>query len=104
MRTYKKIHYSKLKPADKARADYAREGDNYDNPGAHGTVAYDEYHRTYVELTANEPIVAEFIDGQRDCRDGVEHQSRSESYDRGYAAQYELEQMNTERTEMRGRR
>ena len=98
MRTYKKIHYSKLKPADKARADYAREGDNYDNPGNPGTLEFHEYHSTYQQLTANEPIVSEFIDGQEDCKNGIPHQPGTKSYDRGYAAQYELEAMNTERT------
>ena len=43
MTTYRKIHYSKMKPADKARADYAKEGDNYDNPGAIGTVAFESF-------------------------------------------------------------
>ena len=40
----------------------------------------------------------EFIRGQKDCKEGKEHKSGSEHYDRGYAAEYELEQMNTERT------
>jgi hypothetical protein len=36
----------------------------------------------------------DFIDGQSDCRSGVEHKSgRSEAYDRGYAAEYESEQV-----------
>jgi len=39
--------------------------------------------------------VHEFIKGQRDCRDGIAHKDgRGESYDRGYSAQYELEQIN----------
>ena len=47
--------------------------------------------------------VMDFIDGQKDCRDGVEHQSgKSEDYDKGYAAQYELDAMNNERTAQRG--
>jgi hypothetical protein len=44
--------------------------------------------------------VIEFIDGQRACKDGKPHESgKSESYDAGYAAQYELEQMITTHSE-----
>lgn len=40
-----------------------------------------------------------FIDGMRDCERGIPHKSgMSKSYDRGYNAQYELEQIRTERT------
>lgn len=36
----------------------------------------------------------EFLAGQRDCEAGVAHKDgRSESYDRGYGAQYEIEQV-----------
>lgn len=36
----------------------------------------------------------EFIQGQADCRDGIPHMAgKGESYDAGYSAQYELEQM-----------
>ena len=35
----------------------------------------------------------DFIKGQRDCRDGVEHKAgKSKAYDNGYAFQYEMEQ------------
>lgn len=37
--------------------------------------------------------INEFIDGQRDCRDGVPHKDGTESYNAGYAAQYHLEQI-----------
>lgn len=37
--------------------------------------------------------VSEFVRGQRDCRDGVEHRERGESYTAGYRCEYELEQM-----------
>ena len=41
----------------------------------------------------------EFLRGQRDCKDGVPHKpNQSESYDRGYAAQYESEQIQSELT------
>ena len=36
----------------------------------------------------------EFLRGQRDCMNGEPHKAgQSEDYDRGYAAQYELEQV-----------
>lgn len=35
-----------------------------------------------------------FLQGQKDCLDGKPHKSgKGESYDRGYAAQYEMEQV-----------
>ena len=38
--------------------------------------------------------IGEFLDGQRDCRDGVKHQDgKGESYDAGFRCQYELEQI-----------
>ena len=38
--------------------------------------------------------VFDFVRGQADCRDGVPHKAgQSESYDAGYAAEYQLEQM-----------
>jgi len=43
--------------------------------------------------------VHHFAKGQRDCRDGVQHKAgRGESYDQGYAFQYELEQIRSERS------
>jgi len=39
----------------------------------------------------------EFLRGQRDCMNGLPHKSdQGEDYDRGYAAQYEHEQVQTE--------
>jgi hypothetical protein len=39
----------------------------------------------------------DFMQGQRDCREGIPHQSgKGEAYDRGYAYQYEAEQLMTE--------
>jgi len=36
----------------------------------------------------------EFLQGQKDCRDGIPHeQGSSEDYTRGYAAQFEIEQI-----------
>lgn len=36
----------------------------------------------------------DFLDGQSDCRNGVEHKSgMSKDYDRGYAAEYQAEQV-----------
>lgn len=41
----------------------------------------------------------EFMRGQKDCRDGFPHrEGQSESYDRGYDAQYQLEQVLDGRT------
>jgi hypothetical protein len=38
------------------------------------------------------PNIPDFIDGQRDCKEGNQADSkRSESYHRGYAAEYQLE-------------
>ena len=39
----------------------------------------------------------DFLQGQKDCEAGKPHQEgKSEAYDRGYAAQYELEQLKSE--------
>ena len=39
----------------------------------------------------------DFLRGQKDCRNGVPHKPmQSEAYDRGYGAQYEKEQLDTE--------
>lgn len=35
---------------------------------------------------------SEFLQGQKDCMNGVEHKDGTESYNRGYAAQYQHEQ------------
>lgn len=43
--------------------------------------------------------IDDFLNGQADCHRGLPHKpGQSKDYDRGYAAQYELEQMNNERT------
>lgn len=43
----------------------------------------------------NNPV-GDFIDGQRDCKEGVPHQAgKSEEYTRGYGVQYEFEQQKT---------
>ena len=42
---------------------------------------------------------SEFLRGQRDCKDGVPHKpNQPEGYDRGYAAEYEKEQVQAELT------
>jgi hypothetical protein len=38
----------------------------------------------------------EFLQGQQDCIDDVVHVSKNDAYDRGYACQYEIEQVLTE--------
>lgn len=38
-------------------------------------------------------FIEDFLRGQRDCSQGVQHQAgQSQAYDRGYAAEYEQEQ------------
>ena len=45
-------------------------------------------------------FVGDFLRGQQDCKQGKPHQAgHSEAYDRGYTAEYELEQINDNRTE-----
>lgn len=40
--------------------------------------------------------IGDFIQGQRDCHDGVPHEAgKSESYDAGYSTQYEIEQIRS---------
>lgn len=47
-------------------------------------------HQAYLETS-------DFLRGQSDCMNGEEHKDgQSESYDRGYSAQYELEQVRNE--------
>lgn len=46
--------------------------------------------------TVGGDFVTDFLRGQRDCKDGNPHLAfQSEAYDRGYAAQYEWEQVKT---------
>ena len=42
----------------------------------------------------NEQWVNDFLLGQMDCQKGVEHKDGSDANNRGYAAQYESEQVN----------
>lgn len=43
--------------------------------------------------------ITEYFRGSADCSQGVPHRAdQGEAYDRGYAAQYELEQLMTERS------
>lgn len=37
----------------------------------------------------------EFLQGQKDCASGVPHKDGSDSYNRGYAVQYEMEQIQS---------
>lgn len=44
-------------------------------------------------------FIDDFLKGQRDCEKGVPHQSgKSEAYDRGYAAEYEMAAIQDEIT------
>lgn len=47
--------------------------------------------------------IEEFLKGMQDCQDGKKHESRGKDYDRGYRAQYEIEQIDAERTSGRGK-
>jgi len=41
--------------------------------------------------------IFDFVQGQQDCKNGKPHEAgHSLDYDRGYATQYELEQVNNE--------
>ena len=45
-----------------------------------------------MDTIKNEPM-DDFVQGQRDCRDGKPHQEgKPEAYDSGYSFQYQLEQ------------
>ena len=44
-------------------------------------------------------VIQEFLNGQWDCEEGIPHKAgKSEYYDRGYSAQYTLEQIKSEIT------
>jgi len=38
----------------------------------------------------------EFLQGQQDCKDGKIPRGTADAYNRGYGAQYEMEQIQTE--------
>ena len=40
----------------------------------------------------------DFLQGQRDCKNGISHEHKTEAYNRGYATQYAMEQTLTEIT------
>ena len=47
------------------------------------------------EIACNYNVI-EFVNGQKDCRDGVPHKDgKGDSYDRGYACEHELEQQQS---------
>lgn len=55
----------------------------------------DQHSHQIAQIAINYDI-NEFIDGQKDCRDGVPHKAgMSESYDRGYSVQYELQEIQS---------
>lgn len=58
-------------------------------------VMISDKHSSRIAEIACEYVVSEFIEGQRDCRDGKPHlDGKGASYDAGYSAQYTLEQIN----------
>lgn len=43
--------------------------------------------------------IREFVQGQADCRDGIPHKDgKGDSYDAGYSAEYQLEQIRSGRS------
>ena len=53
-----------------------------------------------LQITQARPSFAdEFLRGQRDCQEGLPHQTgESDAYNRGYATEYEAEQIRTHRS------
>lgn len=47
--------------------------------------------------------ISDFLQGQKDCRNGKPHKSGSAEYNRGYNVEYELEQMRTQGSINHGR-
>jgi len=43
--------------------------------------------------------IYEYVDGMKDCREGAEHKNRNPSYNRGYAAEHEMQEVRTHQTE-----
>lgn len=47
-----------------------------------------------IAATASNYDIGDFLDGQRDCNEGVPHKpGMSESYDAGYSAEYQLQEI-----------
>jgi len=46
-----------------------------------------------MELPESLENYSEFVRGQEDARKGVKHESQGEYYNRGYAHEYELQEM-----------
>lgn len=42
------------------------------------------------EIACNYNVI-EFVNGQQDCRDGIPHRDKCESYNAGYRTQYAIE-------------
>jgi hypothetical protein len=60
--------------------------------------AYEEYAVNIEYDKQQAPNVPDFVDGMRDCEKGNQADpDRSDSYQRGYAAEYQLEQNRSER-------
>ena len=43
-----------------------------------------------MKMNTTRQNLGDFIDGQRDCSDGVKHVDRSEAYTKGFGFQYEM--------------
>lgn len=46
------------------------------------------------EIACNYNVI-EFVNGQQDCRDGVPHKDKCESYNAGYRTQFAIEQQQS---------
>lgn len=56
-----------------------------------------ESHSHQIADIACNYTVSEFVQGQRDCRDGLPHKDgNGESYDAGFSTQYTLEQIKSQ--------
>ena len=57
---------------------------------------------TFESIKANYNVI-EFVEGQRDCKQGKPHETgKSESYDAGYSCQYELGEIRSAQHEQNG--
>ena len=55
-----------------------------------------------MKAIGNEKFCDDFLQGQRDCQEGIPHKSgKSDSYNRGYSAEYEREQIMSELSRQR---
>ena len=99
-----------MSPTEQAIKDFSEGKD--DNPYTFNTFEWGEYRNKMAMLDdeqwrqpgacptceqGNTMNIFDFVQGQQDCKNGKPHEAgHSLDYDRGYATQYELEQVNNE--------